>query len=154
MLELVVVHNGLERFVRKRPDRPAQLTVGTQRFEPYDSVPTVLRLASPTLAAQFAWFLPLALIGLFLVRRRERGWASLTLWGVWVLTYGIVYSGAGGIFHLYYLSTLAPPVAALAGIGAVKLWRAARAGWRPALPPLRCGRPTCSRARSVGKRPG
>ncbi len=124
MLELVVVHNGLERFVRNRPERPAQLTVGTQRFELYDSVPTgPLRLAAPTLASQFAWFLPLAVLGLVLVRRRDRGRASLTLWGAWALTYGIVYSAAGGIFHLYYLSTLAPPFAALAGIGAVQLWR-------------------------------
>jgi 4-amino-4-deoxy-L-arabinose transferase-like glycosyltransferase len=124
MLELVVVHNGLERFVRNRPERPAQLTVGTQRFELYDSVPTgPLRLAAPTLASQFAWFLPLAVLGLVLVRRRDRGRASLTLWGAWALAYGIVYSAAGGIFHLYYLSTLAPPFAALAGIGAVQLWR-------------------------------
>ena len=75
------------------------------------------------LASQFAWFLPLAVLGLVLVRRRDRGRASLTLWGAWALTYGIVYSAAGGIFHLYYLSTLAPPFAALAGIGAVQLWR-------------------------------
>jgi 4-amino-4-deoxy-L-arabinose transferase-like glycosyltransferase len=39
------------------------------------------------------------------------------------VTYGIVYSAAGGIFHVYYLSTLAPPFAALAAIGAVQLWR-------------------------------
>ena len=128
MLELVVVHNGLERFVRNRPDRPAetpsQLTIGAQRFELYDAVPVgPLRLAQPTLASQFAWFLPLAVLGLVLVRRRDRTWPSLTLWGVWALTYGIVYSAAGGIFHVYYLSTLAPPFAALGGIGAVQLWR-------------------------------
>jgi 4-amino-4-deoxy-L-arabinose transferase-like glycosyltransferase len=128
MLELVVVHNGLERFVRNRPDRPVQAPVqqatAPQRFELFDSVPVgPLRLAQPTLASQFAWFLPLAVLGLVLVRRRERGWASLSLWGAWALTYGIVYSAAGGIFHLYYLSTLAPPFAALAGIGAVQLWR-------------------------------
>src|SRR5262249_39045988 len=95
-----------------------------QRFEMFDSVPTgPLRLAQPTLASQFAWFLPLAVLGLVLVRRRERSWASLVLWGTWALTYGIVYSAAGGIFHIYYLATLAPPCAALAGIGAVQLWR-------------------------------
>src|SRR4029077_8735670 len=75
----------------------------------------------------FAWFLPLAVLGLVLVRRRDHTrdilWASLALWGTWALTYGIVYSAAGGIFHIYYLSTLAPPFAALAAIGAVQLWR-------------------------------
>ncbi len=127
MLELVVVHNGLERFVRTRPERAAQ-QIGTQRFEMFDSVPTgPLRLADPNLASQFAWLLPFAVLGLVLVRRRDRArndiGASLALWGIWALTYGIVYSAAGGIFHIYYLSTLAPPFAALAAIGAVQLWR-------------------------------
>jgi 4-amino-4-deoxy-L-arabinose transferase-like glycosyltransferase len=125
MLELVVVHNGLERFVRLRPERlrPAQ-PAQTTTFEMYDSVPVgPLRLATPRLASQFAWLLPLALVGLFLQRRRDRVDPSLVLWGVWLVTYGVVFSAAGGIFHVYYLSALAPPVAALAGLGAVKLWR-------------------------------
>jgi 4-amino-4-deoxy-L-arabinose transferase-like glycosyltransferase len=122
MLELAVAHNGLERFVRERPDR--QQAVPALPFELYDSVPVgALRLATPRLAAQFAWLLPLSLIGLFLVRHRDRIDASLVLWGFWLFTYGIVFSAAGGIFHIYYLSTLAPPAAALGGLGAVRLWR-------------------------------
>jgi 4-amino-4-deoxy-L-arabinose transferase-like glycosyltransferase len=130
MLELVVVHNGLERFVHVRPDRPRPAqpqqvqALQEQGYEAYDSVPVgPLRLAAPQLAGQFAWLLPLAVIGLFLVRRRDRIDASLLLWGVWLFTYGIVFSAAGGIFHVYYLSALAPPVAALGGLGAVRLWR-------------------------------
>ena len=123
MLELVVVHNGLERFIRQPPGRPATVEE-VQGYRAYDAVPIgPLRLAAPQLAAQFAWLLPLALIGLFLVRRRDRIDASLLLWGVWLFTYGIVFSAAGGIFHVYYLSALAPPVAALGGLGAVRLWR-------------------------------
>ena len=125
MLELVVIHNGLERFVRLRPERPRPVEVQqVQGYEAYDSVPVgPMRLAAPQLATQFAWLLPLALIGLFLVRHRDRIDASLLLWGVWLFTYGIVFSAAGGIFHVYYLSALAPPVAALGGLGAVRLWR-------------------------------
>jgi 4-amino-4-deoxy-L-arabinose transferase-like glycosyltransferase len=55
--------------------------------------------------------------------RRDRTYASLALWGAWVIAYGVVYSAAGGIFHLYYLAALAPAVAALAGIGCIQLWR-------------------------------
>jgi 4-amino-4-deoxy-L-arabinose transferase-like glycosyltransferase len=58
--------------------------------------------------------------------------AALALWGGWALTAGAVLSGAGGIFHTYYLAPLAPPLAALAGIGAAALWaryRAPGAGW-------------------------
>jgi len=126
MLELVVVHNGVERFVRLRPDRPrpAQAQAQALSFRAYDAVPAgPFRLATPRFAAQFGWLLPLALIGLFLVRHRDRFDPSLGLWGVWLFTYGIVFSAAGGIFHIYYLSALAPPVAALAGLGAVRLWR-------------------------------
>jgi 4-amino-4-deoxy-L-arabinose transferase-like glycosyltransferase len=124
MFELVVVHNGLERFVHSHPERPRPVEAQQAAYEAYDSVPVgPLRLVAPQLAAQFAWLLPLALIGLFLVRHRDRIDASLVLWGVWLFTYGIVFSAAGGIFHVYYLSALAPPVAALGGLGAVRLWR-------------------------------
>ena len=132
MLELIVVHNGLERFVRNRPARPEPTapvaTTAAPRVESFDSVPVgPLRLAAPTLASQFAWTLPLAALGFVLAigfrRRRDQTQASLALWGLWALAYGIVFSAAGGIFHAYYLAALAPPLAALAGIGCVLLWR-------------------------------
>ena len=130
MLELIVVHNGLERFVLNREQRPTPAqaqTVNTPR-EMYDAVPVgPLRLAAPTLAGQFGWTLPLAALGLVLAlgtrRRLDHTMASLALWSGWALAYGIVFSAAGGIFHAYYLSALAPPLAALAGIGCILLWR-------------------------------
>ena len=45
------------------------------------------------------------------------------LCGAWALLYGVTYSVAGGIFHAYYLVTMAPPLAALAGIGVASLWQ-------------------------------
>lgn len=123
MLELIVMHNGLERFVRNTPQPPpTPAPAPTPRFVAYDAVPVgPLRLAEPALAMQFAWTLPLAVLGAVFAWRRRR--AVVALWGVWALTYGIVYSLAGGIFHAYYLSTLGPPLAALAGIGCFELWR-------------------------------
>ena len=70
---------------------------------------------------QFAWTVPLAVLGAVFAWRRRR--PQVALWSIWALTYGIVYSLAGGIFHAYYLSTLGPPLAALAGIGCFELWR-------------------------------
>ncbi len=130
MLELIVRHNGLERFVRTAPERPE--AAQPRRFVAYDAVPTgPLRLAEPMLAGQFAWTLPLALLGaVFAWRRRP---AAVALWSVWALTYGIVYSAAGGIFHIYYLVTLAPPLAALAGVGCYELWRRGPTYLAPAL---------------------
>jgi 4-amino-4-deoxy-L-arabinose transferase-like glycosyltransferase len=46
----------------------------------------------------------------------------LILWGGWLLTTAIFFSVAG-FFHEYYLSTMAPPLAALVGIGAIGLWQ-------------------------------
>jgi 4-amino-4-deoxy-L-arabinose transferase-like glycosyltransferase len=121
MLELIVMHNGLDRFVRTTPD-PAPTPAQTTRFVAYDAVPVgPLRLATPSLAMQFAWTLPLAVLGAVFAWRRRR--AQVALWSIWALAYGIVYSLAGGIFHAYYLSTLGPPLAALAGIGCFELWR-------------------------------
>ena len=121
MLELIVMHNGLDRFVRKAP-APAPTPAQTTPFVAYDAVPVgPLRLATPSLAMQFAWTLPLAVLGAVFAWRRRR--AQVALWSAWALAYGIVYSLAGGIFHAYYLSTLGPPLAALAGIGCFELWR-------------------------------
>jgi 4-amino-4-deoxy-L-arabinose transferase-like glycosyltransferase len=121
MLELVFQHNGAERFALSTT---TSANVTYLRFPLYDNVPIgPLRLAEPRLAAQFAWLLPLAVAGLLLMRRRDRFDPSLALWGVWAITYAIVFSAAGGIFHLYYLATLGPPFAALAGIGCMRLWR-------------------------------
>jgi MYXO-CTERM domain-containing protein len=120
MLELIVMHNGLERFVRNAPAQsvPAQL----QGLELSDAVPVgPLRLATPNLASQFAWMLPLAVLGAVFAWRRRR--PMVAMWSIWALTYAIVYSVAGGIFHAYYLATLGPPLAALAGIGCFELWR-------------------------------
>ena len=91
MLELIVVHNGLERFVRapRTPPAPPPVQAQMPRFEAYDAVPVgPLRLAAPALAAQFAWTLPLAVLGAVFGWRRRR--ASVALWGSWALTYGIV----------------------------------------------------------------
>lgn len=102
-----------------------------------------LRLADGQLAGQVGWLLPLAIMGLVLGARDEPflrplapAHLSLLLWFAWALTYGIVYSSAGGFFHFYYMATLAPPLGALAGIGVVSLWNTyLRRGWRAGLMP-------------------
>jgi 4-amino-4-deoxy-L-arabinose transferase-like glycosyltransferase len=102
-----------------------------------------LRLADGQLAGQVGWLFPLALMGLALGARGawfrgplDPAQLALMLWFGWALTYGVVYSYAGGSFHFYYLATMAPPLAALAGIGAVCLWRhGSQSGWRAMLLP-------------------
>jgi len=55
---------------------------------------------------------------------------------MWLLTMGIFFSVAG-FFHQYYMTEMAPAIAALFGIGLVTMWQDyRRAGWRGWLLPL------------------
>ncbi|GAC1375461.1 MAG: glycosyltransferase family 39 protein [Ktedonobacteraceae bacterium] len=102
-----------------------------------------LRLFAEPLGGQIGWFLPAAFLGMIAVvwQRRprpqqDRQQQSLVLWGMWMLTMGVFFSVAG-FFHPYYLTVMAPAVAALFGIGVVTMWSDfRRAGWRGWLLPL------------------
>lgn len=128
--------------------------------------PGLFRLFNEPLGGQIVWLLPMALLGMLalawqwqpassediepgtsggwlarLWRRRPRlrtdlRQQSLILWGGWLLTVAIFFSVAG-FFHQYYLSTLAPAVCALFGIGLVVMWEDySRPGWRGWLLPI------------------
>ena len=151
MLELAVLHNGLDRFVQPSPGKPgAQPNVAlpsavadedvqqqTAQAAPlWDQTPVgALRLATPHLAAQFSWLLPFAIAGVAFgampwrrARRLSAQQLNIVVWSGWAITYAAVFSVAGGVFHTYYLAVLAPPVAALAGIGWAALWARFRDG--------------------------
>lgn len=150
MIDLAVGHNGVGRFVRLWPGaRAARADTVASRRPPAGTAagPSEiyarlfvrapvgpLRLADGLLAAQVEWLLPLALVGAAaLLRGGVRPPIApprlgLLLWSGWALTYAVIYSWAGGIFHFYYLSTLGPPLAALAAIGLTVCWRQYAAG--------------------------
>jgi 4-amino-4-deoxy-L-arabinose transferase-like glycosyltransferase len=152
MLELAVLHNGLDRFVQPAPGKAraprndaerAAMPAGS-RGEPQSVPPAALwdqtpigplRLATPRLAAQFAWLLPLMLAGVAfwaMPSRGRRRWSAeqlnVLVWAGWAFTYAAVFSFAGGVFHTYYLAVLAPAAAALAGVGWAALWTRYRQG--------------------------
>src|SRR2546421_2150203 len=105
--------------------------------------PGPLRLFTEPLGGQIVWLLPLALLGMLALawQRRLRfqedpQQQSLVLWGMWLLTMGIFFSVAG-VFHQYYMTEMAPAIAALFGIGIVTMWKDyRRSGWRGWLLPL------------------
>jgi 4-amino-4-deoxy-L-arabinose transferase-like glycosyltransferase len=105
--------------------------------------PGPLRLFIQPLAGQIVWLLPLALLGMIALawQRRprlqeDRKLKSLVLWGMWLLTMGIFFSVAS-FFHQYYMTEMAPAIAALSGIGLVTMWHDYhRGGWRGWLLPL------------------
>ena len=115
--------------------------------------PGLLRLFNEPLGGQIVWLLPMALLGILALAwqrrpsfRENRQQHSLILWGTWLLTMAVFFSVAT-FFHQYYLSTLAPAICALFGIGVVVMWRdyrsldksgdkSGRSGWRGWLLPL------------------
>jgi 4-amino-4-deoxy-L-arabinose transferase-like glycosyltransferase len=102
----------------------------------FGGVAGMWRMFNTQVGGQIAWLLPLAAVGLvaglWAVRRAPRTdlrRAALVLFGVWAVVHLVVFSTQQGIFHPYYVSALAPAVAALAGAGLVALWRLARESW-------------------------
>ncbi|APM38727.1 glycosyltransferase family 39 protein [Clostridium kluyveri] len=97
-----------------------------------------------TLSDQICWFIPLAIFGFIasaikeklrfrLDNNRKQG---LALWFMWFLPVFIYFSFNTGTFHSYYLTMLAPPVAALAGIGITSMWEFYKErGWKSWLLP-------------------
>jgi len=104
--------------------------------------PGPLRLFQAEMGGQASWLIPLAIFGALAAawsgRRQFSGPTrnALLLWGSWLLTMGVFFSIAGFI-HTYYLTEMAPAVAALVGIGLVALWKEFRSpGWSGWLLPL------------------
>ncbi|WP_202638524.1 ArnT family glycosyltransferase [Bailinhaonella thermotolerans] len=120
--DLVIGYNGLGRILGNRDGAGT----GAGNAGPsFGGEPGLTRLFNDQLAGQISWLLPLcaaALAAAFVVRARARrgGWV---LWGGWLVLCWAVFSFAEGIFHPYYTTQLAPAVAALAGAGAVEMWR-------------------------------
>lgn len=87
-----------------------------------------LRLFTVPLSKEASWLLPFGIFGGLLLAARSRPrWPlarehqALVIWGGWLLTCGAFFSVAG-FFHEYYLSMMAPPLAALFGIGVALAW--------------------------------
>jgi 4-amino-4-deoxy-L-arabinose transferase-like glycosyltransferase len=103
-----------------------------------EGAPGLTRFFGEELAGQFSWLLPLALIGLLVWVRRP---ASLTLKGfedagitsergltltamlLWLVPGLLFFSFTTAFGHTYYIATIAPPLAALVGIGVVAMFR-------------------------------
>ncbi len=108
------------------------------------------RLFQSELGPQISWLLPFALIGLIgglvYFRDRKRRWYSLShqqkqliLWAGWLVpVYG--FFSVASFFHPYYTIMLAPPIAALFGIGLTSLIalfkKNGRTNWKFYLLPL------------------
>jgi 4-amino-4-deoxy-L-arabinose transferase-like glycosyltransferase len=105
--------------------------------------PGIFRLLSEGLAGQISWLISFALIGLLVWWRwplnnlipgspgsglsGEKGLA-LAFMVLWLFPGLAYFSFTTGFWHPYYIATIAPPIAAMAGIGAVTMYREYRTG--------------------------
>ncbi|MBN9392426.1 MAG: glycosyltransferase family 39 protein [Chloroflexi bacterium] len=102
----------------------------------------LFRMFERDLAGEAGWLLPVALLAIGIIAlqswkrfpkglERRKRYQGVVLWGGWLLTFMVVFSGAEGIFHSYYLVMLSPAISALFGAGAEALWHDYKAGgWR------------------------
>lgn len=88
------------------------------------------------LSDQIVWFLPLALFGFigtalllrlcFKLDTPKK--QVLVLFFFWALPEFVYFSFTTGLFHPHYLTMLAPPIAALSGIGVTSMWTLYKSG--------------------------
>ena len=93
------------------------------------------KLLGSEFGSQVGWLYPLAILalifGLLWTRRAPRTdqvKAGFIMWGVWLVTFGLIFSKMSSIPHTAYVASLAPPLAALSAAGIVMFWRYFRSG--------------------------
>ncbi|WP_297424793.1 glycosyltransferase family 39 protein [Clostridium sp.] len=99
----------------------------------YNSKTGITRLFTyNNLSDQISWLLPFAIIGAIIVAIEEKirlsnfdnkKRISLLLWVTWLLPEFIYFSFSKNVTHTYYLTTMAPSIAALTGIGLSTMWK-------------------------------
>ncbi|MDX3844960.1 ArnT family glycosyltransferase [Streptomyces europaeiscabiei] len=124
--DLVIGYNGFGRIFG------ASSSVGSQgNGASFGGEASVYRMFNEIMGGQISWLIPFALIalvgGLVLRGRAPRTdarRAALMLWGGWFVLHYLTFALAEGTFHPYYVTAMAPGIAALAGAGGVMLYGA------------------------------
>ncbi|WP_328978798.1 ArnT family glycosyltransferase [Streptomyces canus] len=145
--DLVIGYNGFGRIFG------ASSSVGSQgNGASFGGEAGLYRLFNSIMGGQISWLIPfavVALIGGLVLRgrapRTDAKRAALLLWGGWFVLHYLTFALAEGTFHPYYVTAMAPGIAALAGIGGVMLYRAFREG------PAAVGVPPRERVRAWGR---
>ncbi len=128
VFEQVFDYNGFGRVGQPSPNQQLGRTLDIPFFTARSSGPAWNRLLIGAFGRDVGWLLPMSLVvvaaGLFLRRRKprtDRERAGIILWGTWLVVFWAVFSAASTI-NGYYLGALAPPAAALIGMGSMWAW--------------------------------
>jgi len=145
---MVFGYNGLERFGIKVPGAvqsgPGVSTGGFGGRGAGGFGTGWTKLLGTTYGTQVGWLYPLAVLALVFglvwagrAHRTDQVRGGFVMWGVWLLTFGLIFSDMSTIPHTAYVASLAPPLAALSAAGIVMFWRAYRVGgWQAWLLPV------------------
>ena len=132
VVEQVFDYNGLGRVGQPSPNAELGHTLDIPVLSVSASRPAWNRLLQGPYGRDIGWLLPaaVAMVPLGLVARRRQPRTDLVragviLWGVWLVTLTVVFSVSATV-NSYYLGVLAPPIAALLGIGARLAWESRR----------------------------
>jgi 4-amino-4-deoxy-L-arabinose transferase-like glycosyltransferase len=139
-LNLTFGYNGMSRLtgggLREFPREPGPGGPPNGGGFSFGSHAGWARLFSGESGAQISWLMPAALIFLVVgivlcgrVARTDARRAQYLVWGGWLVGAGLVFSFMSGIYHDYYTVALAPPIAALIGIGLTRLWPRRHSTW-------------------------
>ncbi|MEU2617061.1 glycosyltransferase family 39 protein [Streptomyces sp. NPDC007157] len=128
--DLVIGYNGFGRIFG------AGSSVGSQgNGASFGGSSGLYRMFNDIMGGQISWLVPfaaIALAGALVLRgrapRTDAGRAALMLWGGWFVLHFLTFSLAEGTFHPYYVTAMAPGIAAVTGAGGVMLYRAFRDG--------------------------
>ncbi|MER8010001.1 glycosyltransferase family 39 protein [Streptomyces sp. NPDC094149] len=138
--DLVIGYNGFGRILG------ASSSVGSQgNGASFGGSSGIYRMFNDIMGGQISWLIPfaaIALVGALVLRgrapRTDARRAALMLWGGWFVLHYLTFSLAEGTFHPYYVTAMAPGVAALSGAGGVMLYGALKerpaVGWGWVLP--------------------
>jgi 4-amino-4-deoxy-L-arabinose transferase-like glycosyltransferase len=152
-ISMVFGYNGLERFGISFPGSVASMFGGNRGGAVTGPLADIMRdmqhsgfgmrsgggwlkLGGSEFGPQISWLFPLALLAMvcgLLWSRRDRDSSGsraggYVMWGVWLVTFGFVFSAMKVIPHTAYVASLAPALAALSGAGIVMFWREYAAG--------------------------
>ncbi|MER6159724.1 glycosyltransferase family 39 protein [Streptomyces sp. NPDC001868] len=128
--DLVIGYNGFGRIFG------AGSSAGSQgNGASFGGDASVYRMFNELMGGQISWLIPFAIValvgGLVLRGRAPRTdgkRAALLLWGGWFVLHYLTFALAEGTFHPYYVTAMAPGIAALTGAGGVMLYGAFKEG--------------------------
>lgn len=136
--ELILGHNGFDRVKFNKvvsSSNKHKIKIHSNKRASSglsnESTPGLTRLiGNNNISDQIGFLIPIAVLGFLASALKEKltfsadneRKMSLTLFFIWFLTEFIFFSLSKGSFHTYYLTTMAPPIAALTGIGIIDMW--------------------------------